>query len=219
MKTVGFIHTAMVLVDIIKRELSALSLEVNAFHIVDESLLVTLRKVGGVGPEIVRRLCQHVISAEETGADIIVVTCSSISPAVDDARRMVDRPVLKIDEPMAEAAVERGERVGVLATVGTTLEPTSNLVRQKAVEKGRKVKVSTALCQEAFKASLRGDMEMYDRVLMEKAIALAGEVDVLVLAQGSMARLEAPLSQKIKIPVLSSPRLFAEKLKSVLQVI
>ncbi len=209
----------MFLVDIIKRELSALSLDVNAFHIVDESLLVTLRKVGGLSPQIIRRLCQHVISAEETGADIITVTCSSISPAVDDARRMVDRPVLKIDEPMAEAAVERGEKIGVLATVATTLEPTSNLVRQKAIEKGRKVKISTALCEEAFKASLRGDVETYDRVLMEKAMELAGEVDVLLLAQGSMARVQAPLSQRIKIPVLSSPRLFAETLKSMLQVI
>ena len=217
MKTIGFIHTAMILVEVVRQELSALSLEVGAFHIVDESLMVELRKAGGLRPQIIRRLCQHVISAEETGADIITVTCSSISPAVDDARKMVDRPVLKIDEPMAEAAVERGEKIGVLATVGTTLEPTSNLVRQKAIEKGRKVKVSTALCQEAFKASLRGDMEMYDRVVIEKAMELAREVDVLVLAQGSMARLEAPLSQRIKIPVLSSPRLFAERLKSMVQ--
>ena len=217
MKTLGFIHTALILVEVIKKGLSAFSLEVNAFHIVDESLLIDLMKVGGVNPQIIRRLCQHVVAAEEAGADIITVTCSSISPAVDVARKLVNRPVLKIDEPMAEAAVKKGERIGIVATVATTLEPTSNLLRQKAEEAGKKISISTALCQEAFQAILQGDTERHDRIVIEKAVELAKGVDLLVLAQGSMARLTKPLSQQVKIPVLSSPNLFVEKLKTMLQ--
>ena len=218
MKTIGFIHTALILVEVIKKELSAFSLEVNAFHIVDESLLFNLMKVGGLNPMIIRRLCQHVVSAEEAGAELIAVTCSSISPAVDVARRLVSRPVLKIDEPMAEAAVKRGERIGIVATVATTLDPTSNLLRNKAVELGKSISLSTLLCQEAFHAILQGDTERHDRIVIEKAVELAKGVDLLVLAQGSMARLTKPLSQQISIPVLSSPNLFVEKLKSMLQV-
>ena len=217
MKTLGFIHTALILVEVIKKELSAFSLEVNAFHIVDESLLIDLMKVGGVNPQIIRRLCQHVVAAEEAGADIITVTCSSISPAVDVARKLVNRPVLKIDEPMAEAAVKKGERIGIVATVATTLDLTSNLLRQKAEEAGKKISISTALCQEAFQAILQGDTERHDRIVIEKAVELAKGVDLLVLAQGSMARLTKPLSQQVKIPVLSSPNLFVEKLKTMLQ--
>ncbi len=217
MKTVGFIHTALILVEVIKKELSALSLGVNAFHMVDEGLLIDLMKGGGLSPRIIRRLCQHVVSAEETGADIITVTCSSISPAVDVAKRLVGRPVLKIDEPMAEAAVKRGEKIGIVATVATTLDPTADLLRNKAGELGKKVSISTALCQEAFKAILQGDTEKHDRIVMEEAVQLAREVDVLVLAQGSMARLRSPLSQQVNIPVLASPPLFAELLRSMLQ--
>lgn len=217
MKTVGFIHTALILVEVIKKELSALSLGVNAFHMVDEGLLIDLMKGGGLSPRIIRRLCQHVVSAEETGADIITVTCSSISPAVDVAKRLVGRPVLKIDEPMAEAAVKRGERIGIVATVSTTLGPTSDLLRNKAVELGKSISISTLLCQEAFHAILQGDTERHDRIVIEKAVELAKGVDLLVLAQGSMARLELPLSQQVKIPVLSSPNLFVEKLKTMLQ--
>jgi Asp/Glu/hydantoin racemase len=217
LKTLGFIHTALILVEVIKKGLSAFSLEVNAFHIVDESLLIDLMKVGGVNPQIIRRLCQHVVAAEEAGADIITVTCSSISPAVDVARKLVNRPVLKIDEPMAEAAVKKGERIGIVATVATTLDPTSNLLRQKAEEAGKKISISTALCQEAFQAILQGDTERHDRIVIEKAVELAKGVDLLVLAQGSMARLTKPLSQQVKIPVLSSPNLFVEKLKTMLQ--
>jgi Asp/Glu/hydantoin racemase len=218
LKTLGFIHTALILVEVIKKELSDFSLEVNAFHIVDESLLFNLMKTGGVNPQIIRRLCQHVVSAEEAGADMIAVTCSSISPAVDVARKLVSRPVLKIDEPMAEAAVKRGEKIGIVATVATTLDPTSNLLRNKAVELGKSISLSTLLCQEAFHAILQGDTERHDRIVIEKAVELAKGVDLLVLAQGSMARLTKPLSQQISIPVLSSPNLFVEKLKSMLQV-
>lgn len=217
MKTLSFIHTALILVEVIKKELSTFSLEMNAFHIVDESLLIDLMKVGRVNPQIIRRLCQHVVAAEEAGADIITVTCSSISPAVDVARKLVSRPVLKIDEPMAEAAVKRGERIGIVATVATTLDPTSNLLRNKAVELGKNISISTLLCQEAFHAILQGDTERHDRIVIEKAVELAKGVDLLVLAQGSMARLTKPLSQQVKIPVLSSPNLFVEKLKTMLQ--
>lgn len=217
MKTVCFVHTALILVEVIKKELRDFSVEVNAFHMVDESLLINLMKEGRLHPGIIRRLCQHVVSAEEAGADMITVTCSSISPAVDVAKRLVGRPVLKIDEPMAEAAVKRGEKIGIVATVATTLDPTSDLLRNKAGELGKNVSISTALCQEAFKAILQGDTEKHDRIVMEEAVQLAREVDVLVLAQGSMARLRSPLSQQIKIPVLASPPLFAEMLKSMLQ--
>ena len=216
MKNVAFIHTALILADVIKKELNALSLKVNAFNIVDESLLIDLIKVGGLNPPIIRRLCQHVVAAEEVGAEIITVTCSSISPAVDVARRLVSRPVLRIDEPMAEMAVAKGRRIGVLATVATTLDPTSNLLKQKASEASKSISISTALCQEAFQAILQGDTERHDRMVMERAMELAEEVDLIVLAQGSMARMREPLSQQVNIPVLSSPNLFVEKLKSML---
>lgn len=216
MKTLGFIHTALIMVEVIKKELSTLPFEVKPFHMVDESLLIELMKVGGLSPQIIRRLCQHVVASEEAGADIIAVTCSSISPAVDVAKNLVSRPLLKIDEPMAETAVAKGRRIGIVATVATTLNPTSSLLRQKAEEAGKKIIISTALCPEAFQAILQGDTEKHDRLVMEKTTTLAREVDVLVLAQGSMARLTLPLSQQVKIPVLSSPRLFAESLKSIL---
>ena len=216
MKTLGFIHTALVMVDVIKKELGALPCEVNPFHIVDESLLIDLMKAGELNPKIVRRLCQHVVSAEESGAEIITVTCSSLSPSIDIAKRLVSCTLFKIDEPMAEVAVDRGEKIGILATVATTLGPTSALLRQKAKEAGKEISLSAALCQEAFQAILQGDIERHDRMITEKGMELSREVDLIVLAQGSMARLAFPLSQKIGIPVLSSPPLFFGMLRSML---
>jgi len=205
------------MVEVIKKELSTLGLQVNAFHIWDETLLIDFMRTGGLSPQIIRRLSHHAVSAEEAGADIITVTCSSTSPAVDVVKRLVNRPVLKIDEPMAEDAVKKGRRIGIVATVATTLGPTSNLLKQKASEARKEISISTALCQEAFQAILQGDTEKHDRMVMGKAMALAREVDVLVLAQGSMARLTLPLSQQVTVPVVSSPSLLMEKLKSMLK--
>jgi Asp/Glu/hydantoin racemase len=205
------------MVEVIKKELSTFGLPINAFHIWDETLLLDFMKKGDLNPGIMRRFSQHVICAEEAGADYIVVTCSSTSPAVDVLRKFVSRPVLKIDEPMAEAAVSKGKRIGIVATVATTLDPTSHLLKEKASEAAKEISISTALCQEAFQAILKGDTERHDRVVMEKATELAREVDLLLLAQGSMARLALPLSQRVSIPVLSSPSLFMERLKLMLQ--
>lgn len=213
MKTVAFIHTTLILVEVIKKEFKEQAIEVDAFHLVDESLLIHLLKEGRLSPGMIKRLCRHVLSAEEAGADLVVVTCSSISPAVDVARQLVSHPVLKIDEPMAEKAIESGKRIGVVATVATTIEPTSNLLLRKAEEMGKEIQVTTALCEEAFKAILQGNTEKHDRMVEEEAIRLAREVDVVVLAQGSMARLRPSLIQQIQIPVLASPPLLAERLK------
>lgn len=215
MKTVGFIHTTTILVEVIKKELKEQAVEIDAFHMVDESLLIHLLKEGRLSPGMIKRLCRHVLSAEEAGAELIIVTCSSISPAVDVARQLVSHPVFKIDEPMAEKAIESGKRIGVVATVATTLEPTSNLLLRKAEEMGKEIQVSTVLCEEAFKAILQGNAEKHDRMVTEEAVHLAREVDVIVLAQGSMARLRPPLSQQVNIPVLASPPLLAERLKKM----
>ena len=216
-KTLGFIHTNFIMVDVLKKELGALPSDVRIFHIVDESLLIDFMRLGGLNPSIVKRLCQHAVNAEEGGADIMGVTCSSVSPAAEVARKLVSRPLLRIDEPMAEAAIEKGEKIGLMATVATALGPVSSLIEQKAAEKGKKVTLSTALCPEAFKALLQGDTESHDRMVTEKAVELARGVDLLVLAQGSMSRLTVPLGQKTGIPVLSSPRLFVEKMKLMIE--
>ena len=56
-------------------------------------------------------------SAHEAGADAVMVTCSSIGPGVEVARQLLDLPIFRIDEAMAESAVNVGTRIGVAATL------------------------------------------------------------------------------------------------------
>jgi len=217
-KKVAFVHTVVFLVECFNKLMAEALPEVKVFHIVDESLLQDMMSVGRLTPPIVRRLCSQIILAREGGADLIMVTCGSISPGVDVAKQIVDVPVLKIDEPMAEKAVEMGNTIGVLATASTTLTNSSELVKSKAELKGRSVKVKPLLCEEAFQALLKGSKEEHDRLVTEAALELAKNTDVVVLAQASMSHLAYRIEKGTKTSILTSPNLAIAAIGRILKI-
>ncbi|TET29841.1 Asp/Glu/hydantoin racemase [Candidatus Aerophobetes bacterium] len=217
-KKVAFLHTVVSLAERLKKLIAETLSEVKIFHIVDESLLQDMMSVGRLTPSIVRRLCYQVVLAREAGANLIMVCCSSISPGVDVARQIVDVPVLKIDDPMAEKAVEIGDTIGVLSTASTTLTNSSELVKSKAELKGRPVKIKSILCQEAFQALIKGNTEQHDRLAMEAALQLAKNTDVVVLAQASMSHLACRIQKETKTPILTSPTLAIAAIRRTLGI-
>jgi Asp/Glu/hydantoin racemase len=148
-----------------------------------------------------------------------MLTCSSIGPSADGLGDELGIPVLRVDEAMADQAVALGARVGVAATLSTTLEPTAALVRRAAERAGRDVEVTTQLAEGAFQALRDGQAERHDALVMQALGALAARTDVIVLAQASMARAmagaESVESDGRDVPVLTSPRLGVERLAEV----
>src|ERR1019366_10757611 len=102
------------------------------FHMVDESLIKDTIREGRLRRVTIRRLLAMIESAEMAGADAVMVTCSSIGAGVVLGQQLFDFPVIRVDEAMAEAAVRMGRRIGVMATLRTTAEPTIALLREKA---------------------------------------------------------------------------------------
>ena len=217
-KKVAFLHTVVSLAERLKKLIAETLSEVKIFHIVDESLLQDMMSVGRLTPSIVRRLCYQVVLAREAGANLIMVCCSSISPGVDVARQIVDVPVLKIDDPMAEKAVEIGDTIGVLSTASTTLTNSSELVKSKAELKGRSVKIKSILCEEAFQALVKGNIKQHDRLAMDAALQLAKNTDVVVLAQASMSHLACRIQKETKTPILTSPTLAIAAIRRTLGI-
>ena len=189
---------------------------VDVFHMVDEALL--LDRIAGVPlSRATRRVATYAQLAEESGACGILVTCSSVGEAAELARPAVDIPIFRIDEPMAEQAVSSGHRIGVLATLRSTLQPTSRLIERKAAALGATREVVTVVCTDAFDALRRGRRDDHDRIVCEQAFSLAQTTDVIVLAQASMARALAALpSEEIQVPVLTSPRSAVRQLRQVI---
>ena len=215
--TIAYIHTSHVLIPLFS-ELSRRELpDAEQFHMVDESLIKNTIRAQKLTKTTMRRVLATVQSAREGGADAVVVTCSSIGPAATLARRLYDFPVIRVDEAMAEEAVRAGRRIGVAATLRTTLEPTVALLREKAAAAHREVDVVESLCEDAFEAVLSGDTATHDRMLTDTLTRLVSAVDVVVLAQASMARVVQKLpADPTRVPILSSPELAVKRARSIL---
>lgn len=219
-KRVALIHTGTFLVPVFAELAQELLPDVDLFNIVDESLLNNTIVEKRLSPATARRLAGYIESAEDAGADVIMVTCSSVGPAVEAARPFVSAPVLRVDQAMADAAVRSGRRIGVIATLSTTLEPTVDLVRARAERQGREVEIVQKLCEGAFEAVSSGDGATHDKIVAEGLRELMAEVDAIVLAQASMARVVDSLPPEEKTtPIFSSPRLGMEALREAVDAV
>jgi Asp/Glu/hydantoin racemase len=215
--TLAFIHTSHVLIPtftaLARRELP----QVKTFHMVDESLIQNTIAAGHLTRQTTHRLVQMIGSANQAGAGAVMVTCSSIGPAIPVARAVYDFPVLRIDEAMAEQAVQSATRLGVIATLKTTLDPTVNLLRATAAERQRPVEVIESLCAGAFEKVIAGDTDTHDRMVSEALIQLGKQVDAVVLAQASMARVAEKMAPgALTVPVFSSPELAVRQARQIL---
>ncbi len=215
-KKIGFVHTGVPIGMLMKQLMAEHLPDIPIFHIVDDSLIQDLLKAGELTPSILKRLCSQIALAQEAGADIIMVTCSSIAPGVDFARQLVNVPVIKIDEPMAEKAVAMADTIGVLATAKTTLVPSVNLIRQVSERMEHPVEIVSRLVSEAFDCFLAGDMQNHDRLVMKAGVELAKRSDVLVLAQASMSHLAEEIEAASSKPVLTSPLLAITALREII---
>ncbi|MFC5828179.1 aspartate/glutamate racemase family protein [Nonomuraea insulae] len=208
--TLGLIHTSATLVPVFA-ELCAKHLPgVETFNIVDDSLIKNTISAGHLTPLTARRVADHIGSAQAGGADHILVTCSSIGAAVEAAEPLTGVPVTRVDRPMADRAVALGSRIGVCATLSTTLDPTADLVRRRAEAAGAEITLTARLCEGAFEALMSGDAATHDARVAAALAELAGQVDVIVLAQASMARVAGAVESPV--PILASPPLAMEHL-------
>lgn len=218
MQTLALLHTSPTLSPMFNELTARIMPGVRILHFVDESLIKNTIAAGHLEKATMRRLIALVGSTFDAGADATLVTCSSIGPAVDIAALLHDKPVLRVDRPMSEKAVALGKRVGVLATLSTTLAPTADLVRRVAQEQGRDIEIVEHLCEGAFEAVMAGDGATHDRIVGEGLTRHMAGVDAIVLAQASMARVLSTLPEgAVPAPVFSSPELGVERARDVLQ--
>ncbi len=217
MTKIAIIHTSPLTIELLKSLAQELLPGCEVSNWVDDSILPQLAANGGDTSAVAERLTHYTRFAEQAGADVILHACSSIGEVVAQTQGAVGVPVVRIDEAMAEEAVRRGERIGVAATLATTLTPTLALLRRKAEEAGKPVTLEARLVGSAFQKLAAGDHEGHDTLLAEALEALVREVDVVVLAQGSMARVVPRLSEAQRGKFLTSPRSAMERVRQAVE--
>lgn len=206
-KKLGIIHAALITTRAVQKYLDELIPEVEVVHFVDDTIQNTnfASPPGVIPPANYAKFVQAAMSQQDYGVDLILLACSTFNRAVEHAQPMVRTPLLQIDRPMMDLAVQHGTRIGLLATVPTTVPASERLLQRAASDAGKTVEIKTRLCSEAFAALKAGQVEKHNELLLAEIDRLSSEVDAIVLAQLSMSALEPRLTAT-KVPVFNSGR-------------
>lgn len=197
-----FLHTAAAHVSTFERLLREVDADLACDHVVDAGLLDAATAAGGVDAAVAARVAARIAAVRRAGARLIVCTCSTIGDAAEAASRP-DAPVLRIDRPMAEAAVRRGRRIAVVAALETALTATADLLRGVARTHQRAIDLVAVHCADAWPRFVAGDLAGYHAAVASAARTAARDADVAVLGQVSMAP-ALDLLRDLPTPVLAA---------------
>jgi len=204
-KTLGIIHAVNLTIRAMEPFLERYIPDIEVVHLCDDTIQRDNIRAGvGVIPKTnYFKFAQYAHNLQEAGADMILLACSTFNYAAELARPMIDIPIMQIDRPMMECAVLQGRRVGLLATLATTVPSSERLLRIVAAEQGKDIEITTILREEAFQAIQKGDADRHNSILLEEIEKLSGKVDAIVMAQLSMSAL-APHLPRTRVPVYDS---------------
>lgn len=217
-RKLGIIHAALITTRAVQKYIDEIIPEVEVVHWVDDTIQNTnfACQPGVIPKENYAKFVQGALSQQRYGVDLILLACSTFNRAVEHARVMIDTPLLQIDRPMMDLAVAQGTRIGLLATVPTTVPASERLLRQAAQEAGRECHITTRLCGEAFQTLKAGNPEKHNDMLLAEIDQLSRDVDAIVLAQVSMTALEPRLSNT-RVPVYNSGRTAFNRIRQMLE--
>ena len=185
-------------------------------NLLDDDLVPAYTREGGLTPHITERICALALYAARTGADGILFTCSVFPQAEDLAKQLVRVPLLKPDEAMIAAALDVGTRIGVVATNPPAAPAAAAQLLAGAKARGAKIQVVESVADGAFAIGNAGDAATHDRMVVEAALRIADTVDVICLAQVSMALARTAVQAKVNVPVLTSPETAVARLRALL---
>jgi len=202
----AFLHTAPGHVATFDALVAELDPRLELAHAVDPALLEDARAAGGVTDTIAARVAAAMRGLAEAGATVVVCTCSTLGEAAERAALGPGRQALRIDRPMAEAAVAAGPRIAIVAALASTFAPSRALLEDAALRARRPIALHDVLCADAWPRFEAGDLEGYLARVAASARAAAQAADVVILAQASMAA-AASRCADAAAPVLAGPRL------------
>lgn len=204
MKTIALIHTVKPVLNQFSKLLkSSINEDFTIYDIYDDFLAIDPTNLGYFSKTNKRRLYNDIENCSLSGADMIIVTCSTLTPIVEQIRPFFDVPIIAIDDAMCEEAISSGSRIRVLASAKSTIKPTVDKLKEEALKQGKEVEIVSSDYPVAYEAMKKGDLELHDKLLIDVIKDIKG-FDVIVLAQASMAHLAQQGTQISNIQTLGS---------------
>ena len=217
-KTLGIFHAALISTKGVQPFIQEIIPEVTVAHHVDDTIQNSnfISPPGIIPKENFFKFASYCYYLEKAGVDMILLACSTFNQAVEHARPMINIPILQIDRPMMDIAVKTGKKIGLLATVPTTIPSSERLLNTAAGEAGKKIGITTILCTRAFEEIKKGNVDRHNELLLEEIEKLSRSVDVIVMAQVSMSALE-PMLKNTRVPVYNSGRTGFNRVREILE--
>lgn len=203
---IAFLHTARVHVATFGALLQAQAPGLRAHHAVHEDLLADAQRLGTADAGLQARLHDAMRAAAAGGARQVVCTCSTLGALAEGMATGGAFEAARIDRAMADRAVRQGPRVLMVVALASTLAPTQALLADSAARLQRPVQITPCVVDGAWALFEQGDRAGYLHRVAQAVRQHATGVDVVVLAQASMADAAGQL-QDLKPDVLSSPAL------------
>jgi aspartate/glutamate racemase len=217
-RTVGIIHAALITCKAVQPYLDSILPDVKVVHHVDDTIQNSnfACEPGIIPKQNLYKFATYAHYLELAGVDVILLACSTFNRAVEVARPMINTPMLQIDRPMMDLAVQQGQRIGLLATVPTTVPASTRLLELAAADAGKKIDITTVLCSEAFAEIKKGNTAKHNELLLQEIDQLSKNVDAIVLAQLSMSALEPELINP-RVPIFNSGRTGFTRVREILE--
>ncbi len=214
-KRIALIHAVKVAMAPVEQAFRELWPEAECVNLLDDSLSVDRAKSDLLTPAMSDRIARLAAYGRDLGADGILYTCSAFGPAIEAVARASRMPVLKPNEAMFEAALERGTTIGMLATFERSIPSMEEEFRELVAQRGLSATIRSVCVPAAMPALQKGDQETHNRLLAEAVPQLAG-CDAVMLAQFSTSVAAPLVSTRTKQPILTSPGAAVAKLKRAL---
>lgn len=205
MPTIGFLHTSPVHTATFDALVADHGAGVATLTVVNEDLLADARRLGPGHGDVLAGIDAELTRLQRAGATEVVCTCSTIGGEAERVGAGRGLAVVRVDRAMAEAAVAVGPRIAVVAAVDSTVAPTRALLESVAAARGVDLALTVMMSEGAWARFEAGDADGYQRAVAATCASLDGTVDVIVLAQASMADVVDRVD--LTTPVLASPRL------------
>jgi len=213
---IALIHAVTVAIDPVREAFRRLWPEARCTNLLDDSLSPDRERDGILTAAMTARIGALAQYAADCGAAAVLFTCSAFGAAIDQAAARLSLPVLKPNEAMFEAALEAGDRIGMLATFAPAVDGMEAEFHELAARLGRSAASIRTVCVPEAMAALRsGDAAAHNRLLAEAAGTI-GACDAIMLAHFSTSRAEEAVRAVVSTRVLSSPAAAVAKLKRLL---
>jgi Asp/Glu/hydantoin racemase len=191
--------------------------EAETVNLLDDGLTTDRAKDSdALSEKLIERFVAFGRYAHLVGADGILVTCSAFGPAIERMSDELPIPVVKPNEAMFEAALEKGRRIGMLATFAPSVPTMEAEFEAFAKEQNAGATLTTLVVEGAIDRARKGDNETHNRLIAQRAPELA-DFDAIMLAHFSTSVAAEAVRAKLSKPVLTAPQSAVLQMKRLIE--